>query len=110
MSPEDKKSLQEDASVLEIGKRLDNDQYEIIDIIGTGGFGIVYHVKRVSDSEEFAVKELLIEGVCFRKRNSTEIRTKKPKIFKSFKERVKKEVAFLSQNNNKNIISRPQLK
>jgi len=100
--------LKEDATILEIGTGLDNGKYKIIDILGKGGFGIVYKVRRVSDFKILAVKELLISSnaICFRKYDS-KISTKNPKIFNAFKEKVKKEVEFFSkiENKNPNIIN-----
>ena len=100
-------NLRNDASILDIGTKLDNNRYKIIDILGKGGFGIVYKVKRLSDLREFAIKELFIRSdndICFRSRDNNKIFSKNSKLFNIFKERVKKEVEFLSKNNNENII------
>ena len=98
--------LKNDSAILEIGTKLNNNQYEIIDILGKGGFGIVYKVKRINDLKEFAIKELLISSgsICFRNKYNNKISAKNRNIFNLFKERVKQEVEFLSQNKNKNII------
>lgn len=95
-----------DSTILEIGTKLNNDMYEIIDILGKGGFGIVYKVKRISDLKEFAIKELLISSgdICFRNKYNNKISAKNRKVFNLFKEKVKKEVEFLVENKNENII------
>jgi len=96
--------LRNDTTVLEIGTELDNGKYKIIDILGKGGFGIVYKVKRINDFKELAIKELLISSgaICMRTHYNNKVSTKNPKIFNIFKEKVKKEVKFFSQNENKN--------
>ena len=95
-----------DSAILEIGTKLNNNMYEIIDILGKGGFGIVYKVKRISDLKEFAIKELLISSgdICIRNKYNNKVSAKNGKVFKAFKEKVKKEVKFLSCNKNENII------
>ena len=80
-----------------------NEEYKIIDVLGKGGFGIVYKVKRVKDDRKFAIKELFINEKCHRVRNG-EIEAYSSDIFNLFKEKVKNEVALLAKNYNDNII------
>ena len=39
-----------------------NKKYEVIEKLGVGGFGSVIKVKRKSDNELFAIKEIIIKN------------------------------------------------
>ena len=51
-------SLSATSVLLPQGSYLKQGQYEIIGILGEGGFGITYHAKRRTDGKSVAVKEL----------------------------------------------------
>ena len=92
---------------LPIGTRL-NNQYEIIDVLGQGGFGIVYKVKRVHDSKIFAIKELFLLKYSMRYRDSFKVgtpnRAKVKETFEKVKEDVVNEVIILSHIQNRHIV------
>jgi serine/threonine protein kinase len=44
---------------LSIGSRLQNGEYEILEVLGEGGFGITYHARKNSLGIEYAIKELM---------------------------------------------------
>ena len=64
-----------------------NKKYEVIEKLGVGGFGSVIKVKRKSDNELFALKEILI-------RNEMKDKIKD----------IEKEEIILSQFNCRNIV------
>lgn len=102
-----KSPLFDDVSVLSensilVDKKRDT-KYKIIDVLGKGGFGIIYKVQRRRDFRKFAIKELFINGKCHRLENG-EISAYDTNIFHLFKNKVEEEVVFLSQNSNENII------
>jgi len=82
--------------------------YEIIEILGQGGFGIVYLVKdthRVKDNI-FVIKELFVRSHSFRHRGNTTVGTsqKIKNIFEKIKTDIIREVDILSSIANPNIV------
>jgi TPR repeat protein len=53
-------------SALEVGTRLNNDTYEIIKVLGQGGFGITYEAMNLSLDRRIALKEFFVENACGR--------------------------------------------
>jgi len=91
---------------LEIGYKIGNN-FEIQEVIGQGGFGIVYLVKDlVRLNNLFVAKELFAKDFSFRNRDDTKI-ANKPKainLIKKIKEGIIREVNILSKIRNKNVV------
>jgi len=102
---EDREALKDDISIISIGEKLFNNRYEIVDILGRGGFGIVYLVKDLNNFNLFALKELFItnHNICHRTRDNL-VSTKNPPFFKKFKKKIEQEVKILEEINNPNVI------
>jgi len=91
---------------LPIGHKIGN-HYEIIKVLGQGGFGIIYLVKDLERLDEIVViKELFAKDFSSRNRYNYSIYNKKSseKIFKKIKEDIKKEVNILKKINNENVV------
>jgi len=81
--------------------------YEVLKVLGQGGFGIVYLVKDQHKLDELlVVKELFAKEFSFRKRESTMVinQSNMVHIFQKIKEDIKKEVTILSKISNPNIV------
>jgi len=81
--------------------------YEILKVLGQGGFGIVYLVKDLHKLDELlVVKELFAKEFSFRQRESTIVinQSNMVHIFQKIKEDIKKEVTILSKISNPNIV------
>lgn len=51
---------------LKVGTRLNNGTYEIIRVLGQGGFGITYEAKNLWAKKHVAIKEFFVSGACGR--------------------------------------------
>ena len=98
--------LENNQEHLPVGYKIGN-HYEIIEILGQGGFGIIYLVK---DNERlgeiFVIKELFTRSFSSRNRNGTLVNNKldSNNVFKKIKEDIVEEVNILTKINNKNIV------
>jgi serine/threonine protein kinase len=91
---------------LQIGYKIAG-HYEIIKVLGQGGFGIVYLVKDIERlDEQCIIKELFVKEFSYRNRGSNSISNKKmaEKTFKKIKEDVKEEINILKRIKNKNVV------
>jgi serine/threonine protein kinase len=91
---------------LPIGYRI-GGHYEIIKILGQGGFGIVYKVKDTHQLDKILIiKELFIQSHSFRKVNETTIYSKADakELIEKIKKDVVEEVNILSKIQNRNIV------
>lgn len=99
---------------LPIGYKI-GGRYEILeapndkgDILGQGGFGIVYFVKDIEDEDKnFVIKELFLLEYSLRYRDGLTVGTNKSKakgVFEKVKEDIKQEVETLSDIENENIV------
>lgn len=81
--------------------------YEIIKVLGQGGFGIIYLVKDHERlGEIFVIKELFAKSFSSRDRNGKSVNNKidSNNVFKKIKEDILEEVNILKKINNKNIV------
>jgi len=91
---------------LEIGYKI-GTHYEIQEVLGQGGFGIVYLVKDKHQLDKtLVVKELFSKEFSFRNRDSNTVsnKTKAQNIFKKIKEGIIREVNILSKIRNPNVV------
>lgn len=91
---------------LDIGYKIRNN-YEIVKILGQGGFGIVYLVKNLERLDDLMViKELFAREFSSRGRDGFTVYNKlnTKEIFEKIKNDIKREINTLRNINNKNII------
>jgi len=96
----------EDNQHLAIGHKISN-HYEIIKVLGQGGFGIVYLVKDIERLDSlFVIKELFLKELSYRSRDETTVynRKERKKLSIKVKKDIKDEVIILSEISNKNIV------
>jgi len=98
--------MAENSQYLPIGHKI-SGHYEIIEVLGQGGFGIVYKVKNRHQLDEILIiKELFLKKDSFRVRGKTTVATNPgmKHIFEKIRGDIEKEVEILSSINNKNIV------
>jgi len=98
--------MAENSQHLPIGHKI-SGHYEIIEVLGQGGFGIVYKVKNRHQLDKvLIIKELFLKKDSFRVRGKTTVATNPgmKHIFEKIKGDIEKEVEILSSINNKNIV------
>ena len=97
--------MTQDDSVLPPGTRI--DQYEIVELLGRGGFGITYLVRDDALQKEFALKEFFPEDLV--RRDGTSIRfaakTNSENDYKWGLRKFYEEARLLAQFNHPNIVS-----
>ncbi|RTL73022.1 MAG: DUF4189 domain-containing protein [Hyphomicrobiales bacterium] len=97
--------MSQDDSVLPVGTRI--DQYEIIGLLGRGGFGITYLVRDDALQKEFALKEFFPEDLV--RRDGASIRfankTNSENDYRWGLRKFFEEARLLAQFNHPNIVS-----
>ncbi len=91
---------------LSIGYKI-GGHYEVVKVLGQGGFGIVYLVKDIHRLNAFfVIKELFSREFSFRHRDGKTVYNKAEakKIFSKIKEDIISEVNILQKIRNKNIV------
>ncbi len=91
---------------LSIGYKI-GGHYEVVKVLGQGGFGIVYLVKDIHRLNAFfVIKELFSREFSFRHRDGKTVYNKAEakKIFTKIKEDIISEVNILQKIRNKNIV------
>jgi serine/threonine protein kinase len=97
--------MSQDDSVLAVGTRI--DQYEIIGLLGRGGFGITYLVRDDALQKEFALKEFFPEDLVRRDGNSIRFaaKTNSETDYKWGLSKFYNEARLLAQFSHPNIVS-----
>ena len=97
--------MSQDDSVLAVGTRI--DQYEIIGLLGRGGFGITYLVRDDALQKEFALKEFFPEDLVRRDGNSIRFaaKTNSENDYKWGLAKFYNEARLLAQFSHPNIVS-----
>lgn len=97
--------MSQDDSVLPVGTRI--DQYEIIGLLGRGGFGITYLVRDDALQKEFALKEFFPEDLVRRDGNSIRFaaKTNSENDYKWGLSKFYNEARLLAQFSHPNIVS-----
>ena len=93
--------------MLQVGTKLQDGKYVIKKQLSSGGFGNTYIVVDKQFEDEFALKEFFIKGINDRQDDSTNVsisNAANTKLFKSQKEKFKKEARRLRKLNNKHIV------
>jgi len=97
---------QESNEHLAIGYKI-GGHYEIVKVLGQGGFGIVYLVKDIHRlNAYFVIKELFSRDFSFRHRDGQTVynRAEAKQIFSKIKDDIISEVKILQRIRNKNIV------
>jgi len=102
---------------LKTGYILNNGKYEILDLLGQGGFGITYkaagkttfkgELGSIDASVQVAIKEFFFKDYCERERDTMRVTFSSAtgkELFQQFKEKLVKEAIILSKLNYPNII------
>jgi len=102
---------------LKKGFRLNNGKYEILDLLGQGGFGITYKAEgktslhgelgSIEVTAHVAIKEFFFKDYCERERDTMRVTFSSAtgkELFQRFKEKLVKEAIILSKLNHTNII------
>lgn len=97
--------MSQDDSVLPVGTRI--DQYEVIGLLGRGGFGITYLVRDDALQKEFALKEFFPEDLVRRDGNSIRFaaKTNSENDYKWGLSKFYNEARLLAQFSHPNIVS-----
>lgn len=80
--------------------------YQILEVLGSGGFGITYRVKHISKGKEFALKEFMPNQIAVRS-GEFDVIPKSREFEKHYKygiNRFLKEAAILAKFNHLNIV------
>jgi len=83
------------------------EQYEILKVLGQGGFGITYLAKDLRLDQQVAIKEFLPESIAVRGNDATTVRPKSKSHvddFKNFKDRFLDEARTLARFKHANMV------
>src|SRR5690349_4346128 len=102
---EGRSQMSQDDSVLAVGTRI--DQYEIVGLLGRGGFGITYLVRDDLLQKEFALKDFFPEDLVRRDGNSIRFaaKTNSENDYKWGLAKFYNEARLLAQFSHPNIVS-----
>lgn len=92
---------------LPAGTTLKNGTYELIEVIGAGGFGVTYKAWDRSVSRYVAIKEYFQEGVVNRSPGRTEVLISAPKRREEFeygRERLRNEATVVAKFSSQSIV------
>ncbi|MBR6978309.1 MAG: protein kinase [Prevotella sp.] len=93
---------------LKTGTRLHNDTYEIIRVLGQGGFGITYEAKNLILDRRVAIKELFVKNTCGRGEDNKMVVVPleiHKELFESQRRKFIGEAKKMAQLRNKHIVT-----
>ena len=92
-------------NMLPVGTLLRGDTYRVIRQLNSGGFGNTYVVENVHFGEIRAMKEFFMQGVTTRRGNTVSVsQSDNADVFRSQKEKFKKEAQRIRKLNHPNIV------
>ena len=93
---------------LKCGDKLQEGRYEIVKVLGTGGFGITYLAMQVGLKRYVAIKEFFMQNLCNRDAESNAIYIASKggvSLVERFKQKFLKEARNIASLNHRNIVS-----
>ena len=93
---------------LEVGTRLNNDTYEIVKVLGQGGFGITYEAKDLNLDRHLAIKEFFVGNACQRGQDGKTVEVPLKTTKDLFDRQLKKfqgEAKILAKLQNKHLVT-----
>ena len=93
---------------LKTGTRLHNDTYEIIRVLGQGGFGITYEARNLKLDRRVAIKELFVKNTCGRGEDNKMVVVPleiHKDLFESQRKKFIGEARKMAQLHNKHIVT-----
>lgn len=95
----------DEKNMLPVGATLNGGRYEVISLLGSGGFGNTYKVRRTFDGDVFAMKEFFIDGMNERRGSTVIVSNEKNKeTFESQKSKFRVEAERLRDLSNAHIV------
>ncbi len=94
-------------SYLPKGTILNNGKYQILSLIGSGGFGYTYKAERIEDKKLVAVKELYVDNICNRDKDTIDVTvalTSKVALFEKLKNKFINEAITLCSYKHPHIV------
>lgn len=83
-----------------------SDRYEIVRVIGIGGFGITYEARHINLGYTCAIKEFFISGKCVRANDGASVifQDLQPEMFDKYRTRFMEEAQTLAKLDNRHVV------